>query len=187
MGKNRNKKRSNKTNKTVQLSSMKPVHKRIGVTDEFNNFVDELQIRFKEQGIQDFIRKSDDLVSTICSRMRVNEHHTTDSFSVITDDFFLKLSPLKGGIHLHLLVVNPMSREKGIGGGVLKTIRKVSNELEIPVYLIPIPLQGHNVNYEVLQSLYHNHGYRREKISRYWVYEPNFIPEDVSGYYSSVS
>lgn len=183
MGKKKNKKRNN----SPQLSSMKPIYKRIGVTDEFNNFVDELQTRFKEQGIQDFIRKPDDFVSTICFRMRVNEHHTTDSFSVESEDFFLKLSPLKGGIHLHLLVVNQSSREKGIGGGILKTIRKVSNELGIPVYLIPIPLQGQNVNYEVLKSFYHNHGYRREKISRYWIYEPNFIPEDVSGYYSSVS
>jgi hypothetical protein len=181
------KKRKNKKNNTPQLSSMKPVVKRISVTDEFTSFTNELQNRFKEQGVQDFRRQKENSVHTICCRMRVNEEHITETFSVLDDNFFVNLSPLNKGIHLHLLIVNPSSREGGIGGGVLKTIRSVSNELNIPVYLIPIPLQGEDVDYEVLKSFYHKHGYRREVTSRYWKYEPNSIPNDMSEYYSSVS
>ena len=52
----------------------------------------------------------------------------------------------------------------------MEMILSISNDLKIPIYLIPVEMG--NVSIEVLRWFYHSLGFKRESTSRYWKYTP---------------
>lgn len=186
MGKKRKNKKKKK-NTTHQFGSMKPVFNRISTTEEFTSFVNELFYQFETQWDTVFISNKEDKISTRCPIRRVNEIYYTETFRVLNESFHLQITPLYDGVHLHILEVSTTNRKKGIGSSIMKILRLISNNLNIPIYLIPIPMNEDIVSYEVIQSFYKKHGYKREKTSRYWKYEPNSISTDYREYYSLAS
>lgn len=82
--------------------------------------------------------------------------------------FKLATHPLNNGVCLHNLVVFKNFRNKKIASNLLKIMTDTANQIMIPIYLIPV--EEDNVDIEVLRSLYHKFGFKRESDSYYWKY-----------------
>lgn len=167
MAKKKKKKRVNN-----QSTKLRKVVKRINPTDNFVTFITQIEKNYeydKKVHTQYFENQS---IETHSSQMKVWEVHLTDLFKVISDKYFLNLSSIFDGIHIHLIIINPIYRNIGIGTEVMSMLKEISNYYGIPLYLIPIPLAGGNIDYDVLKNFYHNNGFKRESTSRYWKYSP---------------
>lgn len=55
------------------------------------------------------------------------------------DKFQLQVFPYHDGLMVHSLIVNENERNNGIGTNVMNTLYDISEEMEIPLYLIPFP------------------------------------------------
>ena len=155
-----------------QSTKFRKVVKRINPTDNFEMFISQIENNYLYDKKIETQYDENKEVETCCARMRVWEVHLTDTFKVLSEEYFLNLSSIFDGIHLHLLVVNPIHRNKGIGTKVMRMLKEISNSYGIPLYLIPIPLAGENIGYDVLKNFYHSNGFKRESTSRYWKYSP---------------
>ena len=159
----------------IENKKMKPDVQFIQSTERFEHFISEVKRLFRLRGVTEFKYSELEKVETICYETNLWNIHLTTLFKVKTNEFTLNLSPINDGIHLHLIRVTPYIRRKGIGSMVVQTLRTISNNLEIPIYLIPLSLQGEHVNINNLNKFYHQNGYKRESNSRYWKYEPNTL------------
>lgn len=173
--------RKNRKNKNKKVNRPSKVwglieEKNISITNEYNQFknrmITELDVR--EYEYTDF---EEGVSETTCERMRVVQSITSPKIVFDTEKYRIIFTPIVDGVYLHILEVYERFRRDGIGKEVMRTVQRVSDELNIPVYLIPI-VMDENVEYEVLKKFYKSFGYNREKTSRYWKYEPNSVESD---------
>ena len=165
---------------------LKKSSERIPTTEEFKKFIDQILEYYGDDTSKTKYQKDVEL-DTYCERVKIFKRFHTDSFTIITEKHFVVFTPFRDGIYLHLIKVNPLYRGMGIGNNVMKLIREISNNLEVPIYLVPVPLNGEGIGYSILQKFYSNHGYSRETDSRYWKYEPNSISDTQNQEYKMVS
>lgn len=165
---------------------LKRSSERIPSTKEFEEFINLISEYYGDYFSITKYQKNVE-IDTYCENVKITKRFITDSFTIKTDKLFVVFTPYRNGIYLHLIKVFPLYRGMGIGNGVMKSIREVSNSLDLPVYLVPVPLNGEGVGYSTLQKFYSNHGYSRESDSRYWKYEPNSISDTQNQEYKMVS
>lgn len=56
-----------------------------------------------------------------------------------TEDYQLQIFPFDDGLMVHSLIVNDNKRGKGIGTEVMNKLYDISEDMEIPLYVIPFP------------------------------------------------
>lgn len=179
--------KKNRKNKNKNRSVQPPVQKwlieekYVPTTTEYVQFKNRL---ITELGVNEDEYREDECGSspTESDRMMILQNIRSSKITFLTEEFLLNFTPINDGIYLHLLMVNPQKRRSGVGKSVMRTIQQVSDELNVPVYLIPVLISGENVEYEVLKKFYKSFGYNREKTSRYWKYEPNSVESDSLSY-----
>ncbi len=110
------------------------------------------------------------ILETTHKSIKLNNIVLTEYITFYNNEIRLILHPYRNGITVHIIEVQPKYQGKGIGREIMKMILSISNELKIPIYLIPVEMG--NVSIEILRSFYHSLGFNREKDSRYWKYQP---------------
>lgn len=144
--------------------------------DEFiERFSEKIEYEFPNIHIEDDSSKK---LKTSDSRRNLSQ--TVKSYCTIFQDisFGIIFHPLKDGICIHNFLVNPFFQKRGIGTDVMKTIMNISNEYNIPIYLIPVSTTDYGISVKKLRTFYHSFGYKREKTSVYWKYSPIGVQVD---------
>ncbi len=140
-------------------------------TTEYYEFIDRINEELKKtfSSINSMEKYSSKLET---NDIITNLYHSVDTkyrtFS--NDDFRLLVHPINRGVNIHILKVTSHLRGTGLGSKIMKMIVNISNEMNIPVYLIPVQIS--DVRIEVLRKFYHGFGFKRESNSRYWKYNP---------------
>ncbi len=178
MGKIKKNKKRNNTVKNVNTPFLSEV-KVVQPTQQYETFVKQLITKL---GLNDtdYVIRDSDIMTTVCYRVMVNQTIYSKSFKLMTDYFFLKITPINDGVYIYLMKVNPLKRRMGVGSNVLKVLRTLSDILNTPLYLIPVPLRGENVDYSDLTNFYKKNSFNREKTSRYWKYVPSTVEDTIS-------
>lgn len=163
------KKRKNKINTSQRRQVFRTI--KVEPTTNYQLFIDELEQELnKTYGCVNRQHLSKRLFSTFNSNNYLINIFTIGDTIDFLNLFKTKFHPVDSGVCLFDFYVDPKFRNKGLGKLILETIRKISERLNIPVYLIPI--QTDTISIDVLRKLYHSFGFNRESDSLFWIYEP---------------
>ena len=137
-------------------------------TEEYLKFIEVFSKRIKTSHPSIEIKNRNGILDT--NDINRNLKLKVNSFSTLFQDFSfgIILNPIKNGVCIHNFLVSPFFQHKGIGSQIMKLIGEISDELEIPIYLIPVPTTDYGIDDDKLRSFYHSFGYKREKTSVYW-------------------
>jgi len=89
------------------------------------------------------------------------------------DKFRLVIHPINNGVNIHIIEVSNQYRNKGLGRKLMNIMIKISNILDIPLFLVPVKID--TVPVDVLRNFYHSLDFKRTTTSRYWKYNPTKV------------
>ena len=145
------------------------------ITQNYNEFIDNFSQRIKIEFPNIYIENGFGKLETNHSERNLSLSYKSQNTRFEDFSFGIIFNPHKNGICIHNFLVNQLLQGKGIGTIVMKIIKNISIECNIPTYLIPIPTTDYGISDEKLRGFYHSFGYKRESTSVYWKYSPSEI------------
>lgn len=137
--------------------------------DEFKKLLDSVYNKVYIENIPKQFIYTNDVVDT---NRKVKGFFTElDSFIVYDISLTSFFHPIDNGVCIHMLTIDKYSQKQGYGSQFLSLIKIISDEFNIPIFLIPVSIS--TTPLFVLQNFYHKFGYKREGNSLYWKYSPN--------------
>lgn len=149
---------------------IKKTFESVNPTNNYFEFVSNITEKINEDYPFTFLDDSNTVLETIDSRSSLSHSVKTRYNSLVNDSFKLVFHPHGKGINIHILQVSYQLQGQGLGRILMNKILRISNHLNIPVYLIPVQIGQTPI--DVLRKFYHSFGFKRESTSRYWKYSP---------------
>lgn len=148
-------------------------------TNEYRQFVETLEEMFSswERYPVNTLTKEIPVV-TECPHTNFREAFFSESTIFQSPVFSLTFTSKDDGIYLHKLETPQELQGIGLGTSVMSMILEVSNGLNIPVYLVPVPFGSvftgteYISNLEKLKGWYSRLGFEQSSDSKYWKYTP---------------
>jgi GNAT superfamily N-acetyltransferase len=135
---------------------------RTSITKPYDVFTGVLGVVLKEEGY--------DFTGTQCQMNAITEMYNKVvcrlgiARILEGEDFMIELTPNTDGVEIFKIEVNQQG--KGLGTNLMNIMMDISEELNIPLYLKPVPYK--NTTVEQLRKFYHNLGFRRCCKNEYW-------------------
>jgi hypothetical protein len=145
-------------------------------SDEYVEFIESISEKLKERySIDKLVEK--DYVITSCSKRKLFINQNTVLTSFVSDTFSVSFTPYGDGVQLYVIQIIKNYRNNKLGQSLMDLIKSVSDDIDVPVYLIPHDVLDDDIDYERLVRFYLRNNYFKLEGSPYYMYEPVFIDE----------
>jgi GNAT superfamily N-acetyltransferase len=158
-------------------------------TQNFRDFIEkfEIQLESEKTFVEKFILNERDIQTTLWDgKWVINETVNAKCIRYNSYLYDLSFTPLKNGIQLFKISINPNFQRRGIGKELMGKILNIVEELNIEISLIPISFEK-VISQKNITQFYKDLGFKKDLFSPYWRYNSNTNQQIESNNFSMVA